>query len=598
LSARLANAHGKAFIELVRGERQRAALDNLMFLKSQASELEGRVADAERGLAVYAEQNSIITLESNESLVVKQMAELNRMITEATSRRVKSEAELKEAKGGAGVNSSVLDDESIRTLRTQLKESEAEYAMLSQKFQPSYPKMQQLKARIDDLRKSLNSERKDAVAALDAQYNSDMGAEHELRSQMDKLKESAFDQSRKLVQYNIMKREYESLKDLHQTVLRQLKEAQMSSENRNSNIIISDLAAVPDFPSKPARKVNMLLAFGFGPMFGFMIALLIENMAHSIKDPEDVNEYLGLPSLGVVPIFDGRSGAVGSAARKPLELIYRRQRGSNADVPAPVVPISPADAGMVPEATPAGKGDLAKHFVTIRSPRSIAAEAFQTIRTGLLLSRAERPPQVVLVTSAKKHEGKTTLVSNLGITLAQAASRTILIDCDLRRPSLHRRFGIDQTAPGLVEYLTGRRSLEEVMVPTQVKNLTVLPAGSASPNPAALIGSRRMVELLKILSERYEYVLLDSPPILPVADALMLSSMGAGVILVVHGKTSHRRQVQEAARRLRQARAGILGVVVNQSNVRDKDYYDVYGDIESFEVVPSSSSSSSEAINA
>lgn len=566
LSAKIANAHARAFIDSARAERRKMTVVNLLFLSNQARELEEKVAEAERGIGKYSEDNSLITLDSNENLVVRQIAELNQRLSDASTLRVKTEAALNEAKSGSGLKSTALDDDSIRTLRTELNAAQAEYAMLSSKFGDAYPRMGQLKARVEELKKTLRQERQSSIDALEARFKSALAAENELKQQLDDLKQKAFEVSRKQVQLHVMRREFESLKDLHQSVLRRLKEVQLTAENPSSNIIITELAAVPDFPSSPRRTVNMLLALGFGPLLGILVAFALETLDNSLGDPEEVRSLLGLPTLGVVPVFSNRP--VRSRSPKLLGM-------SPGELEPPA-----GDAGAVTAAAPLPPAPVAgstvalpEHFVTINAPRSIAAEAFQTIRTGLLLSSPEQPPQLVLVTSATKSEGKTTLISNLAITMAQSGSRTVLVDCDLRRPSVYERFNIAKEAPGVVDYLTGQKRLSDVLVATSVPNLSIIPAGAISPNPAALIGSKKMGELLRKLSEMYEFVLLDAPPILPVSDALMLSRMGAGVILVVHGQNTRKRHIQEATRRLQEANAGILGVVVNHSATRDEHYY-------------------------
>lgn len=564
LSAKIANAHARAFIDYARAERRKMTIVNLLFLTNQARELEEKVADAEHNIGKYSEKNSLITLDSNENLVVKQLGELNQKLSDASALRVKTEAALNEAKSGSGLKSSALDDDTIRNLRTELNAAQAEYAMLSSKFGDAYPRMGQLKARLEELKRALRQERQSSIDALESRYKSALAAEEELKSQLEDLKQQAFDVSRKQVQLHVMRREFESLKDLHQSVLRRLKEVQLTAENPSSNIIVTELAAVPEYPSSPRRTVNMLLALGFGPIVGFLLAFMIEALDNSLGDPESVRTVLGLPTLGVVPVFSERH-----VRAKDTKLIGMGANGPAQSEPPPSM--TPVEGSLAVAAAPPAL--LPEHFVTINSPRSIAAEAFQSIRTGLLLSTPEAAPQLVVVTSATKSEGKTTLISNLAVTMAQAGSRTVLVDCDLRRPSVYERFNISKDSPGVVDFLTGQRRLSDVLIATSVSNLSVIPAGSISPNPAALIGSKKMGELLRKLSEMYEFVLLDAPPILPVSDALMLSRMGAGVILVVHGKQTRKRHIQEATRRLQEANAGILGVVVNHSDTRDEHYY-------------------------
>ncbi|MCB0322668.1 MAG: polysaccharide biosynthesis tyrosine autokinase [Bdellovibrionales bacterium] len=564
LSARLANTHAEAFINFVRSDRQSGTLANIKFLEQQASELATKVAQVERDLAAYAEENAIVSLNKDENIVVTRMAELSQMLTEATAKRIKSETALSEAKAGSALLSTSLDDQAIEQLRLSLKEAESEYAMLSSKFKPGYPKMTQLRARIDGLKKNLSEQRTQAVKGLEAQFNSDFEAEQALAKELEMQKSQAFELSRREVQYNIMKREYDSLKDLHQSILRQLKEAQVSSESEGSNVTLVDKAAVPTTHSSPKRLMNLLLALVCGPLLGFGLAILLEALDNTFKTQDEVENLLKLPSLGLVPAFS-MIAAEPESLRQALPEVEPQP-----DDPTAPVPVSTTGATL-PAITD-------ENFVTVTAPRSIASESFRAIRTGILLSSADHPPRIILITSAKKGEGKTTLTSNLAVTLAQSGGRTVLVDADLRRPSVHGRFGIDATEPGLVEALTGQKELSQVVHQTQVERLSVIPAGTKPPNPAELIGSRKMAELLHRLAEEYDHVLVDTPPVLPVTDAVILSRVVDGVVLVVRGQETQKQVVKDAANRLQQVHARILGVVLNDVNVRSGNYYYYYRD--------------------
>ena len=584
LSAKIANAHAQAFIELVRSERQQNTVESLVFLKSQAEELADKVALAERNIAAYAEENAIVSVNKDENIVVRRMGELSDLLTQATAVRIKAESAYNEAKSGSGLSSTSLDDEAISRLRSSLKEAEAEYAMLSEKFKPGYPRMVQLNARITDLKQNLKEQRTQAISALQAQYNASVQNEEELKRQLEIQKSKAFDLSRREVQFNIMKREYDSLKDLHQSVLRQLKESQMTSESRGTNINVIDRAAVPLDHSSPKRLFNALAALIFGPLLGFALAFVIEALDNTVKTPDQVQDLLQLPVLGVVPAFTGEDLA--REAVEPNLLIPNFVSGSDSSQadedasPSPYAgfltpPSAPVEPPLFP---PAPVIQLSNAFVTLGAPQSIASESFRAIRTGILLSSADRPPRVILITSAKKSEGKTTLAANLAITLAQSSHKTLLIDADLRRPSVSRHFGIDPETPGLVDCLTGQKDAAQVVYPSGVDNLFVIPSGPKPPNPAELIGSRTMAEVLSRFSEDYQYVLIDTPPVLPVTDAVVLSRIVDGVVLVVRGQDTQKQVAKDAASRLRQVGAKVLGVVLNDVNVRSGHYYYYYRD--------------------
>ncbi|HQH28052.1 MAG TPA: GumC family protein, partial [Oligoflexia bacterium] len=303
LSAKIANRHSESFIELSREERQRAVLENLLFLKNQADELGDKVSQAERNLAAYAEENALVTDPKGESITLKRTAELSQLLTQATARRIQSESIFNGAKSGAGADSTSLDDSSLQNLRLRLKEVEAEYAMLSEKFAPGYPKMVQLQSRIAELRENIREQRAQALNALEGRYRADLEAEAELKRQLEIQKSSGFDQARREVQYNSMKREYESLKELYQSVLRQVKETQVSAAGQGTNISLADRAAVPMGHSSPRRMMNIIFAMLCGPLMGISLALLLDALDNTFKSPEQLQAVLNLPVLGVVPSF-------------------------------------------------------------------------------------------------------------------------------------------------------------------------------------------------------------------------------------------------------------------------------------------------------
>lgn len=542
LSARIANTHAEQFINLTKEERRQSTLDNLVFLKGQAAELADKVALAERAVAKYAEENAIVSLNKDENITVKQMGELSELLTQATAERVKAESAFKEASSGSGLSSTLIDDPSIEQLRLRLKAAEAEYAKLGRKFKPTYPQMQELAAEISDLKGSLNQQRKEAIGALEAKYKTAKQTEEQLLEKLEIQKSKAFELSRRQVQYNILNREYESLKDLHQSVLRELKEAQLSAENTGSNIALAERAAVPVDRDSPRIGFNLLLGLFLGAFAGIATAFLLESLDNTIKTPEEAERILGVPTLGIVPMFSADVSSTG-----PDKLL-----DAPADVPAV----------------------LTQDCVTHSSPRSIASEAFKAIRTSILFSSADNPPKCILFTSGQKSEGKTTLVVNLGISLAQSGHKVLLLDADLRRPAVHQRFKIAEMSDGgVVEYLTGVSPEPNVFRNTGVEGLEILYAGAIPPHPSELLGSRKMAELLHRYRGEYDYVLVDAPPVMPVTDAVLLSRSVDGVVVVVRGQHTQRQITRDSISKLRRVGAKILGIVLNDVDIRSGDYY-------------------------
>jgi capsular exopolysaccharide synthesis family protein len=282
--------------------------------------------------------------------------------------------------------------------------------------------------------------------------------------------------------------------------------------------------------------------------------MLLNMLDNTIRTPEDLQFLLALPNLGVVPSFESEqrkeTAAIDISTRQSLDL-------SPSNLPA--------------ERFQAG--ELPRPLIFLNEPRSLAAEAYRTIRTGILLSQAGEPPRTILVTSAQSSEGKTTTSINIAASLAGAGARVALIDADLRRPSLAAYLGMERYTPGLVEVITGQATLASVGISHVIKRVTIFAAGSIPPNPAELLGSLEMASILDRMSADFDYVLIDSPPILPVTDSVILSRYVDGVVMVVKGGNTPQKVVKDARDRLQAVGARILGSVLNDIDLNGTDYY-------------------------
>jgi capsular exopolysaccharide synthesis family protein len=352
----------------------------------------------------------------------------------------------------------------------------------------------------------------------------------------------------KLVQYNILKREADTNKQLYDGMLQKLKEAGITAGLRSSNIRVVDPALIPTGPSRPNKTRNVMLSILVGLIGGIGLALLREYLDNTVKTPDDIETLARLPSLAVVPALSNSNGKRNGRFAKLLK--------------APVI---------------AGKEARAE-LMSHNMPQSQMSEAFRALRTSLLLSQADHPPQVILMTSALPREGKTTAAVNLAVTLAQLGDKTLLVDADLRKPGINRALSlVDGKHAGLSSYLAGVSSLDLITVPhPAITNLAAIPTGPIPPNPADLLSSRRLTELIAELRTRYKFVVIDSPPIMAATDAVILSVLVDGVLLVVRsGETP-----KEAFTRTRDLLAGVkcrmLGVVLNAVDASSPDYYYSY----------------------
>jgi len=567
LAATIANKHGAAYIEWVRSLRLDQQGRGLAFLSAQSAQLQERVADLERQLADYAEENSIVALSKDENITVQKMGTLSADLSAAESKAIQLDNKAKEARSTLSQDSAAFDDSSVTSTRLELAKLEAEYALASSKYQAAYPKMQQLRSQIDQLKRSVREQRAALVRGMESEARAAASEVNKLKEELEKQKSLAFDQSKRQVQYNSLERELDSSRELLQNVSKQMKEMSLAVESKGTNIAVVDRALVPQSPSHPKKVLLIVLGLVLGLLLGVGAAFLLDHLDNTIRTPDEVRRILDLPTLGVIPSFSGKT------------LGIDEQSGGEADPTPPQEspPAASADGGAAPLSK-----FVAQHAVQFPilagDGQSQVSESYRTIRTNLVLSRAGRAPRTLLITSGLPAEGKTTVAVNLAITLASTGSRVLVVDVDLRKPSVAKHFRISQNCAGVTDVLTGNASLESAIVSSSVDNVFVLPSGSSAPNPSELIGSEEMVRFVGEVQERFDYVILDSAPLLPVTDTMLLSRLAEGVVLVVRGNATPIKACVDAKERALVSGARLLGVVLNDIEIRGMHYYYGYYD--------------------
>lgn len=566
-AATVANKHAAAYIEWVRSLRLDQQGRGLAFLSAQSAQLQERVADLERQLADYAEENSIVALNKDENITIQKMASLSADLSAAESKAIQLDNKAKEARSALTQDSAAFDDSSVTSTRLELAKLESEYAQLSGKYQAAYPKMQQLRSQIDQLKRSVREQRGALVRGMESEARAATSEVAKLKEELEKQKSLAFEQSKRQVQYNSLERELDSTRELLQNVSKQMKEMSLAVESKGSNIAVVDRALVPQAPSHPKKILLIALGLVLGLLLGVGAAFLLDHLDNTIRTPDEVRRILDLPTLGVVPSFSAKTMGLG-----------RNFEEENAEDTAP--------AGAVEVSGDGSPAPLSK-FIAAHSVQfptlagdgnSQVSEAYRTIRTNLVLSRAGRAPRTLLITSGLPAEGKTTVAVNLAITLASSGSRVLVVDVDLRKPSVAKHFRIPQSSIGVTDVLTGNASLESAIVASSVDNVFVLPSGSTPPNPSELIGSEEMAQFVGEVQGRFDYVILDSAPLLPVTDTMLLGRLAEGVILVVRGNATPIKACVDAKDRALTSGARLLGVVLNDIEIRGMHYYYGYYD--------------------
>ncbi len=531
LSTQVSNSLAAAYIQQNLEARFVSTEQAKEWLTKQLEDLKAKVERADENLQEFGSQHDIISLEEKENVTMQRLTELNETLTKAEAERMAKEALYKQT-GDRNFDSfpSILENKLIQDLKQAYIQLEAQYMRLSETFKPEYPEMVRLKNQMEALQKRLKSEIDKMILGIKGDYEASLRREALLRQAFQQQKVKALEMKEKGIQYNILKREADTNRELYKGLLLRMKEAGVSAGITASNIQIVDPAELPTQPHKPNKRLNLLLAAVVGLFLGVGLAFFFEYLDNTIKTPEDLEQWIRLPSFGMVPeISNGR--------RKRLE------KGSSCPV----------------------------ELITYGHPKSMLSEAYRSIRTSILLSSSEKPPKKITVTSPNPSEGKTTTVINTAIALSQTGAQVLIIDADMRKPKVHRIFN-HENEMGLSNFLSGHGDLDSIVEKSEVPNLFYIPCGPVPPNPSELLGSNLFKNMLESLEARFDHILLDSPPVLGFADAIILSTSVNGVILTVLGGKTPRETLERAKEALQQTHTKILGVVINRVDIRRSDY--------------------------
>jgi capsular exopolysaccharide synthesis family protein len=547
LAAKIVNVHIATYIEQNFRSRYDATTRATTWLTDQLEELKIKVQKAEDARIAYERQNQIWTIDDKQNITTQRLSDVNRQLTDAQSERMKKESLYQFAKSGnLDAVPQVQSNTGLVDLLKKRTDASSQYNDALSQYGPNFPKVQRLQAQLKDLDDSIEKEKQKILAVLESDYREVQQRETLLTQALDVQKAEANQMAEKLVEYNILKREAEANKTLYDGLMTKFKETAISQSLRSSNIRVVDPAMIPSTPARPAKTRNVTLAFIVGLVGGIGLALLREYLDNTVKTPDDVETLARLPSLAVVPQFAGSNGT----AKKQRLLQGFAANGHEKRIEL-----------------------VAQHL-----PKSQMSEAFRALRTSILLSQADHPPQVILVTSALPREGKTTAAANLAVTLAQLGDRTVLVDADLRKPGVGRLLNLGSGKyAGLSSYLAGVSSLDLVTVPhPAIPNLAAIPTGPLPPNPADLLSSHKLAEAIAELRTKYKFIVIDSPPVMAATDAVILSVLADGVLLVVRSGETPKEAFTRTRDLLNSVKCRILGVVLNAVDSSAPDYYYSY----------------------
>ena len=549
LAARIVNAHLEAYVKRNFQSQFDSTKRATAWLQVQLADLKTKVQNSEDARIAYERQNQIWTLDDKQSITTQRFADANRELTLAQSERMRKQSIYEFAKSGdLSAVPQIQSNGTLTDLQKKRNEMQSEYGDALAQFGPNFPKVQRLREQVKEVDNNIEKEKQNIIDTLESEYREAASRETLLAKALEEQKAAVNEMAGKMVEYNILKREAEANKILYDGLLTKLREAGVQAGTEVVRIFEwwTRRWCRPT-PARPAKTRNVALAFLVGLVGGIGLALMREYLDNTVKTPDDIETLARLPSLAVVPQFESSKKNGNGKRQKLLGL------SSNGH-------------------------DKRMELVAEHLPKSQMSEAFRALRTSLLLSRAEHPPQVILVTSALPREGKTTAATNLAVTLAQLGDKTVIVDADLRKPGVGRLLNMSGgNYAGLSSYLAGVSSLDLVVVPhPTIPNLWAIPTGPLPPNPADLLSSHKLAEAIGELRKKFKFVVIDSPPVMAATDAVILSVQTDGVLLVVRSGETPKEAFTRTRDLLVTVKCNILGVVLNAVDANAPDYYYSY----------------------
>jgi capsular exopolysaccharide synthesis family protein len=530
-SQKVANAWAENFIQTNLERKIQATSYGRNLLQRELGQAKERLDESQRQLVTYAEQQRIINLPAQgsgenqtaeRSIVADELASLNTALSQATADRIEAEARFREA-GRAGSSAEALRNQAINMLRQRRAEAAADYQKLMVQFEPDYPPARALQSQIDQLDRSIAREESRVSGSVLAEYRQAAERETALRQRVEGLKSSYLDLRRRSIQYNIYQQEVDTNRALYDGLLQRFKEIGVAGGVGVNNVAIVDPADVPQEPSSPRLLLNLAIALLAGLGIGVGLAFALEQMDEAIADPSEVERRLGLPLLGSVPKVEG---------------------------------VTPRNA--------------------LLDRKSDLVDAYLAIQASLGFTTEHGVPRSLAVTSTRPAEGKSTTALALATMLARAHKKVILVDGDMRSPSVHHLGGVDHDR-GLSNFLAGQDEIANLTFHMQDLGLTAMSAGPIPPNAAELLTGHRLQLLIARLLESYDHVVIDSPPVMGLADAPLIASRVEGVIYAVESHGIRSSIVKTALQRLLSANAHILGGVLTKFEARKAQYGYEYG---------------------
>jgi polysaccharide biosynthesis transport protein len=530
LAAKIANATAQTFVSLGQERRIESSSYAKTFLEDQIKQMKSKLEESERRLNQYAQQKQILTLDEKTNVVNQTYVDYASALAKAEQERIRVEAQWNEIKRNPDSAAIGQDGKTVLgVLKERKAQLELEYQQNLRIYKPDFPKMTQIRAQISEVEQQIKTEIAGIAGSFRAQYEMALNQENQLREKLSHTRKQVLTTQDNSIDLNLLKREADTNRQLYDSLLERLKQVNISSNLTTNNISIVDSANPPLFPYKPNLQSNLLAGLGIGLFLGLCLVFLLEYLDDSIRFPDMVERVLGVPLMGVIPVGDKKRSDTGSIA-----------------------------------------------FDIHSDPRSTMAEAYRSVRTALQFSTSHGAPKRLLVTSTTRDEGKSTSALALAINFAQMGHHVLLVDGDMRNPSIHKMLGIPNDL-GLSNLLSADSRGETLIQPTVIPNLSVLTAGPSPPNPVDLLMGPKLLALLdKASAVGISHVIVDGPPILGIADSIVLGNQIQDMLFVVRAASTRKANIRDALRRLRLSGLAPRGAILTFAPARALQGYGAY----------------------
>jgi polysaccharide biosynthesis transport protein len=544
-AALIANTVADTYIEYNLDHKLEGARSAMAWLAEQEAELKTELESSEMKLYKFKKDRNLlaVSLDDKQSMLSQNLAAVNTKLTDLRIRILEQDAKRRMIERARSDIKSVetlpevRQSETIADLRASYGQLEKEHSDLSSRYGPDHPRIKALSAQMASVKRAYEAEMDAVLETFEKTYQQMVDNERSLKTLMEQTKKEAIEISKIEVDYKPLQRASEQNTKMYSLIASRQKEIDITGPMRTNNVRVLERAIVPVTPVRPKPIQNLMIGLLLGTGVGIGLAFVIEALDNTLKSQSDVEQFLGVPVLGLVPII-----------------------------------------GSAPEAEAAEVNDHLRErdLGVFLDPKSIAAECCRSIRTNILFMSPDRPLRTMVVTSPSPQEGKTTTAINLGVTMAEAGGRVLIVDTDMRRPRLHRSFGVPNRE-GISTVIVGKATLEEAIKRTDVPNLDVLTCGPVPPNPSELLHTDRFGAVLADCAKLYDRIILDSPPTSAVTDPAVLGNLADGVVLVIKAGDTTRDAAMHARRQLVAAKARLFGVVINAIDFSNPAYgYEYY----------------------